>query len=678
MSINSRWLRVESDTRKLLMKWLVALLVPVAIFTFLWSGEAIENNVFLGIVAPATSLYTSSAVFYAAIFIVIFYATVIALAGYLVAADSDRRNPIEVWIDLLFYVVLPMLYIIVTSNLLIGLSLSAITWGIYFFARKRVRDLLHYNPPALLEEVQVLDEQQKANMMNRARAGGFWFATAFAVISLIVDVIFFLSGSLPSVLLIWVIVRTILLPVAGYFLGQLGGSVALKRVITQNENGNGNGEKSEQRGFGWRRNVAQVSKKQQLEHLSKSRAREEAKDFVPNDLPLQSKGASRFYLTLLGLVVLFYPVIDPILFGSGTKGRITSYGDLGYYVILALGLNIVVGFAGLLDLGYVAFFVIGTYAWALVGSTQFTVLTGIVTNPQFVSWLFWPMIIIAALIAAAWGVLLGAPTLRLRGDYLAIVTLGFGEIIPAFFLNLDKYTGGINGISGIYRPATPCIQPFFCVDWNGFDPTPYYYLILVLIFLCIFANVRLRDSRLGRAWVAIREDEIAASSSGINLVNTKLFAFAAGAFFSGVAGIYHAAKLGTIAPTDFNSNDSFIFLAMVVIGGLGSIPGVIVGAVVVYAINLLILAQLDTFAADPTNFLHVFPQYIPNFTFSNIRNLLFGIILISIMIFRPEGLIPSARRRRELHRAPDAELIEVGALDEPPGSAAFEAEVPVE
>ncbi len=671
ISTNAHWLRVESDTRKLLIKWLVALLVPVAIFTFLWSGEAIQNNVLLGIFAPVVSLYTPSQVFLAAIFIVIFYATVIALAGYLVAADSDRRSAVEVWIDIVFYIVLPLLYIIVTNDLLIGLSLSAVTLGIYFFARKRVLDVLHYTPPVPLEKVEALNDQQKVGLMDRARAGSFWFAAVFAVISLIVDLLFFFTGSLLPVLLIWVVVRTILLPIAGYFLGQLGGWVALQLVISQN----GKSEESQQGVLGWRRNAAKVSKKQQLEHLSKSRAREEAKDFVPNDLPLQSKGASRFYLTLLGLFVLFYPVIDPIFFGSGTKGRITSYGDLGYYVILALGLNIVVGFAGLLDLGYVAFFVIGTYAWAMVGSTQFTVLTGIVTNPQFISWLFWPMILVAALIAAGWGVLLGAPTLRLRGDYLAIVTLGFGEIVPAFFLNLDKYTGGINGISGIYRPTTPS---FFGINWNGFDPTPYYYLILVLIFLSIFANVRLRDSRLGRAWVALREDEIAASSSGINLVNTKLFAFAAGAFFAGVAGIYHAAKLGTIAPTDFNTNDSFLFLSMVVIGGLGSIPGVIVGAVVVYAINLLILAQLDTIASDPTNFLHIFPQYIPNFTFSNVRNLLFGIILISIMIFRPEGLIPSARRKRELHRPSGPEAIETGALDEPPGSAEFEAEVHVE
>jgi hypothetical protein len=149
----------------------------------------------------------------------------------------------------------------------------------------------------------------------------------------------------------------------------------------------------------------------------------------------------------------------------------------------------------------------------------------------------------------------------------------------------------------------------------------------------------------------MREDEIAASSSGINLVRTKLFAFAAGAFFSGIAGVFYSAKLGTVAPTSFNSTDSIIFLAMVVIGGLGSIPGVIVGAIVVYSINLLILNQLDTIAKDPGNILYAIQHTIPNFTFGNIRYLLFGIILISIMIFRPEGLIPSARRRRELHQA---------------------------
>jgi len=340
-------------------------------------------------------------------------------------------------------------------------------------------------------------------------------------------------------------------------------------------------------------------------------------------------------------------------------------------VILALGLNIVVGFAGLLDLGYVAFFAIGSYAWGMVGSTQFQVLTGIIVNPQTWPWLFWPMVFVAALIAAFWGVVLGAPTLRLRGDYLAIVTLGFGEIVPIVFLELDKYTNGTNGIVGVYSPKFPGI------DWSNFTPIPYYYLILALIALSIFVNIRLRDSRMGRAWVAIREDEIAAASSGINLANTKLFAFGAGAFFSGVAGAYHAAKLGTVTPDNFSSTDSFIYLAMVVMGGLGSIPGVMVGAFVVYAINEFILAQLDTLASDPTNFLHTVQQIIPGFTFGNIRNLIFGVVLVSIMLFRPEGLIPSARRRRELHRA-EEERPEEGALGVVPGAPGFESEVHVE
>jgi ABC-type branched-subunit amino acid transport system permease subunit len=202
-----------------------------------------------------------------------------------------------------------------------------------------------------------------------------------------------------------------------------------------------------------------------------------------------------------------------------------------------------------------------------------------------------------------------------------------------------------------------------------------------LIVLVIFANIRLRDSRLGRAWIAIREDEIAAASSGINLVNTKLFAFGAGAFFSGIAGAYHAAKLGGVTPDSFGFGDSVIYLAMVVIGGIGSIPGVIVGALAVYAINEFILAQLDSIASDPSSFLHPIyagiTQLIPGFTFGNIRNLLFGIILVSIMIFRPEGLIPSARRRRELHHVED-EPVEIGALDVPPGAPGFEDEVRVE
>jgi ABC-type branched-subunit amino acid transport system permease subunit len=556
-------------------------------------------------------------------------------------------------------------------GLIFGLAVSAIIWLVYYLVRNVILKAIHYTPPALQQRVSVLNTEQQGVLRSRAVAGSFWFATIFSLVWLIADLVFYFLGSLPTLLLIWAIIRTLLLPVIGYFLGRLAGMIVLRRTL--NAQSNGNGDKA---GNGTNGSGTRVSKQQQLASLSKTRVREEARDLVPNDLPLRSRGAQRFYLILLVAFVLFYPVIDPFLFGAGTDGRLASYGDLGRYIILALGLNIVVGFAGLLDLGYVAFFAIGAYAWGIIGSTQLTnVLNLAPINPQVLSWLFWPMLLGAALIAAFWGVVLGAPTLRLRGDYLAIVTLGFGEIVPIVILELDKYTNGTNGIVGVQSPA------FFGIQWSIITPAPYYYLILALIALSIFANIRLRDSRLGRAWIAIREDEVAAASSGVNLVNTKLFAFGAGAFFSGISGAYYAAKLGGASPDNFSFNDSVIYLAMVVIGGIGSIPGVIVGAIVVYSINVLILAQLDTWAADPTNVMFYFKNYIvhfiPGFTFGNIRNLLFGIILVTVMIFRPEGLLPSARRRRELHVSAEEEP-EVGSLDVVPGAPGFETEVHVE
>lgn len=384
---------------------------------------------------------------------------------------------------------------------------------------------------------------------------------------------------------------------------------------------------------------------QAVRHTAKQGS-EEVIDTSYNDLPWKNAGARRFYLLLLIAFLLFYPVLDPVLFGYGTNGRLAAYGDAGYYVILALGLNIVVGFAGLLDLGYVAFFAIGAYTWGIVGSSQFTALTNIPLNPQLWPWLFWPMLIITALFAAFWGLALGVPTLRLSGDYLAIVTLGFGEIVPVACLEMDKITNGANGIIGVKSPAFPGIS------WSTITPLPYYYLIVALIAFSIFANIRLRDSRFGRAWLAANEDEVAAVSSGINLVNTKLFAFAAGAFFSGIAGAYHAAKLGFVSPDDFNFGDSIIYLSMVVIGGIGSIPGVIVGALVVYGFNELVLSQLDTLSSIPGNILYTVTIAIdhvaPGFSFGNIRNLIFGLVLVLLMIFRPEGLIPSTRRRSTL------------------------------
>lgn len=665
-SISNSILRPGLETRNILVKWLVALLVPVAIFTFIWSGEEIVNQIMIGIFSPANVSYDVATLIQASIFVVIFYAAIMALAGYFVAADSGRRSMVEIWLDIAIFALVP-LFLVIETGLIFGLVLSVLVWGVFFYIRTLVRRIRHYTPPPPLEGLKVINAEQRDILMSRAIAGGFWFGLTFSVIWLVVDLIFFFTGSLnPPILLVWVAIRTILLPVAGYFLGRLGGTVALRHTLVQ-KNGNGNTTNGAENG---------LSKRRQLEVLSTTRALEEVQDLVPNDLPLRSTGARNFYLALVVAFVLFYPVLDPFLFGPGTDGRLAGYGDTGYYVILALGLNIVVGFAGLLDLGYVAFFAIGSYAWGIVGSTQLTTILNVApANPQVLSWLFWPMLLTAALIAALWGVLLGAPTLRLRGDYLAIVTLGFGEIVPIVFLELDKYTNGANGIVGVNSPA------MFGINWSTFTHIPYYYLILALIAFTIFANIRLRDSRLGRAWVAIREDEIAASSSGVNLVNTKLFAFASGAFFSGIAGAYYSAKLGGVSPDNFSFGNSVIYLAMVVIGGIGSIPGVIVGAIAVYAINESILASLDTLAADPNNILHpiynAIVQIIPGFTFGSIRNLIFGVILVVIMIFRPEGLIPSARRRRELHRGSDEE-VEAGALDVPPGAPGFEAEMRVE
>lgn len=652
-------------TRTLLVKWIVALLVPVAVFTFVWSGEAIINNALLALFGQASVTSGTPTIVQLAVFIVIFYGSVITLVGYLVAADSGQRGMIDLWLDIAVYVLVPMI-LVIGEGLIIGLALSVVVWLIYFFVRRRVRQMRHYIPPQPLQNLSVLDVQQRADLMNRAIMGSFWFSAVLAIVWLVIDVVFYFSGQLPIILLAWAAIRTVILLVGGYFLGRLAGAITLRRTLTQKgDNSNGNSTDGTEEG---------IRKRRQLEKLSTTRVREEARDLVPNDLPLRSTGAQRFYLILLVAFLLFYPVLDPFLFGAGTDGRLAGYGDAGYYVILALGLNIVVGFAGLLDLGYVAFFAIGSYAWGIIGSTQLTTILNIsAINPQFLSGLFWPMLLGGALIAAFFGVLLGAPTLRLRGDYLAIVTLGFGEIVPIVFLELDKYTNGPNGIVGINSPTFP--------GANWLTATPYFYLILALIALTIFANIRLRDSRLGRAWIAIREDEIAAASSGINLRNTKLLAFGAGAFFSGVAGVYHAAKLGSVSPDSFSFGDSIIYLAMVVIGGIGSIPGVIVGALVVYSINQFLLAQLDSLATDATNPLfavhNALAHVFPGFTFGNIRNLIFGLILVVIMIFRPEGLIPSARRRRELHAKTD-EDVELGALDVVPGAPGFESEVRVE
>jgi ABC-type branched-subunit amino acid transport system permease subunit len=242
------------------------------------------------------------------------------------------------------------------------------------------------------------------------------------------------------------------------------------------------------------------------------------------------------------------------------------------------------------------------------------------------------MLFVASAIAAIFGVLLGAPTLRLRGDYLAIVTLGFGEIVPQTFLNLSQYTNGPNGIGTLDQPTIFGLR-------FGFNPVPYYYLMLVLIAFAIWLANNLRASRLGRAWMAIREDELAAAHMGINTTAAKLSAFALGASFSGLAGVAYGSKLQLVSPDQFQFNVSVFVLSMLVLGGMGNIGGVVLGSLVLSSVDRFILPQL-------TNFVH---GYGLNWDFSNARFLLYGVILVGMMLLRPEGLLPSRQRAAELH-----------------------------
>ena len=292
---------------------------------------------------------------------------------------------------------------------------------------------------------------------------------------------------------------------------------------------------------------------------------------------------------ILLIVALVFPAAT-LYTQEGSTYLVSLAGHAGTYVLLAIGLNVVVGFAGLLDLGYAAFFAIGAYTYALFASDQ------LLASPLHHSYHlpFWLMMFVGLLIAAAFGAILGFPTLRLRGDYLAIVTLGFGEIVPNVFYNLDQWTGGINAIGGIDQPELPA---WVTGPWAGandiaitalfnfsFDPIAYYVLIFILVSVAIVLVNNLHRSRLGRAWMAIREDEVAAAAMGINTVTTKLLAFAIGASFSGFAGAYYGASFGLVSPDDFLFIVSITVLVMIVLGGMGNIPGVIIGAIAIYFI----------------------------------------------------------------------------------------------
>ncbi len=340
-------------------------------------------------------------------------------------------------------------------------------------------------------------------------------------------------------------------------------------------------------------------------------------------------------------------------FTGVNAGHVDAGANAFTYVLLALGLNIVVGFAGLLDLGYAAFFAIGAYAYGAAASSQIKLPWSDVWTPLL--WLgqvsrvpveggtdlvqlqfsFWGMLVVGALVCAVFGVLFGAPTLRLRGDYLAIVTLGFGEIVPVVARNWDWLTNGAQGLGGIRTPKLLGFE-------FGFSPYPYYFLALLLVAAAMFMSFRLQESRVGRAWMAIREDELAAGAMGVNHIHYKLLAFAMGAAIAGFAGVFYVAKLTIATPEMFQFPVSVMVLVMVVLGGMGSVRGVVLAALILALLQSIILQELSLW-------LNALGRSLGNAWLAEIQlitalELIFGLILVLMMLFRREGLFPALRR----------------------------------
>jgi branched-chain amino acid transport system permease protein len=339
----------------------------------------------------------------------------------------------------------------------------------------------------------------------------------------------------------------------------------------------------------------------------------------------------------LVLIVVALAVLPFALASVGTAWvRITNLAIL--FALLSLGLNIVVGFAGLLDLGYIAFYAVGAYCFALLASPHFGLHLP-----------FWMILPIGAAMACLFGVLLGAPTLKLRGDYLAIVTLGFGEIVRIFLNNLSQPVNLTNGPQGIslidpFRIGTFSFSKTDTIAGLQFTgPIKYYFFLLAVLAVVIVINLRLQRSRLGRAWVAIREDETAAQAMGINTRNVKLLAFAMGASFGGVAGGIFAASQGFISPEGFVFVESIMVLSMVVLGGMGNIWGVILGAVLLSFVPELLRYTVEPAQRALFGRMVVEPEVI--------RMLLFGLALVLMMLYRPAGIWPSKTRKREFEEA---------------------------
>lgn len=355
-----------------------------------------------------------------------------------------------------------------------------------------------------------------------------------------------------------------------------------------------------------------------------------------------------FAIILIFLVA--FPFIDQAL-GLRLMGALLP---IGIYALLAMGLNIVVGYAGLLDLGYAAFFAIGAYTIGFLTSPGSVFVQNGWIPPFFQS--FWPAMVVAFIVAAIFGVILGAPTLRLRGDYLAIVTLGFGEIVPNFFLNATPLTGGTRGMNPIAKP--PTVGPF---SFGQTDQRNWYWLILAVGLFSIFIILRLYNSRLGRSWQAIREDELAASSMGIDLTRTKLWAFALGASFSGFAGSLFSSAFQYVHPSQFEFTLSIMILSAVILGGIGNVYGAVFGA--------LLIGSFDRILADRlTGPINAFGESIGNDFLANHnvgedRYLVFGLALVLMMLLRPGGLFPNKQRAAEMETDdPDISLQEQQTL----------------
>lgn len=362
---------------------------------------------------------------------------------------------------------------------------------------------------------------------------------------------------------------------------------------------------------------------------------------------------SQVGIALLTIAAVAFPI-----FIDSNDADVDSMANAAAYATLALGLNIVVGFAGLLDLGYAAFFAIGAYTYGILTAFQLqppwnsfwdvfqflglaTPVPADIGNGMVVHFTlsFWLALPLAAALAAGFGVLFGAPTLRLRGDYLAIVTLGFGEIVPIVVRNWSDLTAGAAGLNGVAAPKL--------FGWSfGVNSVPYYYVAIIMVAMLIFISIRLRDSRIGRAWMAIREDEIAAGAMGVDRTKFKLLAFAIGAAFAGMTGVFYVAKLQTATPEMFGFPVSVMILVMVVFGGIGSVWGVVLGAFILQLLQ-------SWWLQDLTQWTHALGRItgstlLLKADFVQAIELIFGIILVVMMLFRRQGLIPATRPQAAL------------------------------